>query len=191
MNLDVIRIMLAAEENAESSLFSPDQFAGYAVTAVFTIINVFIAYLIIKRFLFKPILNMMKKRQEALNSELDAAAKSKEEADKVVAESKETIDEARRQAAVILEEARENASKQSDLIINAAIEESNEITSRAEEDIVRMKKVALEEIKDDITDLAVQIAQKVIGDSVSEHQLRECAAKHTEEIVNAEVKASE
>lgn len=187
--------MAAAEEvaasSSESSLFSPDQFAGYAVTAVFTIINVLIAYIIIKKLLFKPILKMMKARQDALNAELDAAAKSKEEADKVVAESKETIDDARRQATTIMEEARENASKQSDIIINAAIEESNEITNRAEEDIARMRRVALEEMKDDITDLAVQIAQKVIGDSVPEKDLRSSAARNAEEIINLEVKKSE
>ncbi|MCR4689362.1 MAG: F0F1 ATP synthase subunit B [Saccharofermentans sp.] len=192
MNFEVIRIMAEAEEAAtESSLFSPDQFAGYAVTAVFTVINVLIAYIFIKKLLFKPILKMMKNRQAVLDGELDAATKSKEEADAVVAQSKETIDEARRQAAAIMEEARENASKQSDMIIKAANEEANEITARAEEDVLRIRRVALEEMKDDITDLAVKIAQKVIGDSIPETQLRESASKNAQELINQEVKASE
>ena len=71
--------ILAWEE--ESSLFSPDQFAGYAVTIVLTIINVLVGFLIIKFLLFKPLIKMIHKRQETLNAELDAAAKAKEEAD--------------------------------------------------------------------------------------------------------------
>ena len=68
---------------SESSLFSPDQFAGYAVTAVLTIINVIIAYIIIRLAIYKRIVKMIHKRQEALDAELEAAKKSKEEADKV------------------------------------------------------------------------------------------------------------
>ena len=92
MLFDTLNI-LARE--SESSLFSPDQFAGYAVTAVLTIINVIIAYFIIKFAIYKRIVKMIHKRQEALDAELEAAKKSKEEADKVVAESKKTIDDAK------------------------------------------------------------------------------------------------
>ena len=51
--------ILAWEE--ESSLFSPDQFAGYAVTAVLTIINVLVGFLIIKFLLYKPLTRALDK----------------------------------------------------------------------------------------------------------------------------------
>ena len=181
--------ILAWEE--ESSLFSPDQFAGYAVTAVLTIINVIIAFIIIRLFLYKPLINMVHKRQEALNAELDEAAKSKAEVDKVVAESKKTIDDAKSQAAQIIEEARENAGKTTEAVIERANTEAAKILERAEDDCARMKRVALENMKDDITDLAVEIAEHVIGDSVPRTELMASAQKHTDVFVDAEVRKGE
>lgn len=176
---------------SESSLFSPDQFAGYAVTAVLTIINVIIAYFIIKFAIYKRIVKMIHKRQEALDAELEAAKKSKEEADKVVAESKKTIDDAKSQAAQIIEEARENAGKTSEAVIEKANSEASKILERAEDDCARMKRVALENMKDDITDLAVEIAGHVIGDAVPRSELTASAQRHTDVFVDAEVRKSE
>ncbi len=192
MYFEAINLLLEAEEAAsESSLFSPDQFAGYAVTALVTAVNVLVAYFVIKRFIFKPIVKMIHNREEALNGELDAAAKAREEADGVVAMSKQTVDDARKKASEILEEAQETASKQSELIIKKANDDAADILLRAEEDVARMKRVALEEMKDDITDLAVEIAQKVLGDAVSKSTLEASAAKHADAIIEAEVKKSE
>jgi len=166
MYFEAINLLFEAEEvAAESSLFSPDQFAGYAVTALLTAVNVLVAYIVIKKFIFKPIVKMIHNREEALNGELDAAAKSKEEAEGVVAMSKQTVDDARKKA--------------------------SEILLRAEEDVARMKRVALEEMKDDLTDLAVQIARKVLGDAVDQSTLEASAAKYTDEVIEAEVKKSE
>jgi F-type H+-transporting ATPase subunit b len=192
MCFETINLLLVAEETAaESSLFSPDQFAGYAVTALLTAVNVLVAYFVIKRFIFKPIVKMIHNREEALNGELDAVAKSKEEAEGVVAMSKQTIDEARKKASEILEEAQDNANKQSELIIKKANDDASDIILRAEEDVARMKRVALEEMKDDLTDLAVQIAKKVLGDAVSNSTLEASAAKYADEVIDAEVKKSE
>ena len=86
MYFEAINLLFEAEEvAAESSLFSPDQFAGYAVTALLTAVNVLVAYIVIKKFIFKPIVKMIHNREEALNGELDAAAKSKEEAERLSA----------------------------------------------------------------------------------------------------------
>ncbi len=176
---------------SESSLFSPDQFAGYAVTVVLTIINVIVAYFIIKFALYKRIIKMIHNRQAALNAELDEAAKAKAEADKVVAESKKTIDDAKSQAAQIIEEARTNAGKASEAVIEKANAEAAKIIERAEDDCARMKRVALENMKDDITDLAVEIAGHVIGDSVPKSELTASAQRHTDVFVDAEVRQSE
>jgi len=191
MEFDAVKFMLETEQATESSLFSADQVAGYCVTAIFTVINVLVAYLVIKRFIFKPILKMIEKRQQTLESELEAAGKSREEADKAASESKEIIDNARKEAAEIIEQARTNAREQADVITDKAKNDASNIVVRAEEDVVRMKKVALEDMKDDITDLSVRIAQKVIGDALQKQQLEESAKAATDEIIEAEVKKGE
>lgn len=188
--LNVANVLLEAE-GVESNLFSPDQFAGYAVTAVVTMINVIVAFLVIKFFIYKPILKIIRKRQEALDGEIEAATKAKEEAQAIVDSSKETIDEAKLKASEIMEEAKANADKQSKAVISQANEEAQQIIKRAEEDAARMKRNAFETMKDDIADLSVQIAGHIIGDAVSQEDLKKSAAKHTEEILDKEVEKSE
>ena len=178
-------------EAGESNLFSPDQFAGYAVTAVITIFNVLLVFLVFRPFAYKKILKLIHSRQEALDAELDAAKKAREEAQAIVDSSKETIDDAKRKGSAIMEEAKANADKQSKAVIEQANEEAQQIIVRAEEDAARMKRNAFESMKDDIADLSVQIAGHIIGDAVSKDELRKSAAKHTEEILSQEVAKSE
>ena len=74
-------LLLEAEE---SNLFSPDQFAGYAVTAVITIINILLVFIVFRLFAYKKILKLIHDRQQALDAELDAAKKAKEEAQAMI-----------------------------------------------------------------------------------------------------------
>ena len=141
--------------------------------------------------IYKKILKLIHDRQQALDAELDAAKKAKEEAQAIVDSSKETIDEAKRKGSEIVEEARATADKQSKQVIDQANNEAQQIIERAEEDAARMKRNAFETMKDDIADLSVQIAGHIIADAVSKDELRKSAAKHTEEILDKEVAKSE
>lgn len=178
-------------EAGESNLFSPDQFAGYAVTAVITIFNILLVFVVFRLFAYKKILKLIHSRQEALDAELEEAKKAREEAQAIVDSSKETIDDAKRKGSAIMEEAKANADKQSKAVIEQANEEAQQIIVRAEEDAARMKRNAFESMKDDIADLSVQIAGHIIGDAVSKDELSKSAAKHTEEILSQEVAKSE
>ena len=189
--MSTIATLLFEAGETESNLFSPDQFAGYAVTAVLTIFNVLLVFIVFRLVVYKKVLKLIHARQEALDAELDAAKKSREEAQAIVDSSKETVDEAKRKAAAIMEEAKANADKQSKAVISQANEEAQQIIERAEEDAARMKHNAFETMKDDIADLSVQIAGHIIGDAVSKDELKKSAASHTEEILSQEVAKSE
>ena len=178
-------------EAGESNLFSPDQFAGYAVTAVITIFNILLVFVVFRLFAYKKILKLIHSRQKALDAELEEAKKAREEAQAIVDSSKETIDDAKRKGSAIMEEAKANADKQSKAVIEQANVEAQQIIVRAEEDAARMKRNAFESMKDDIADLSVQIAGHIIGDAVSKDELSKSAAKHTEEILSQEVAKSE
>ncbi|MBP5775601.1 MAG: F0F1 ATP synthase subunit B [Clostridiales bacterium] len=185
MNIDPRFFMLAAEER---SLFGPEEFAGYAVTFIIVLINVVVAFFVIKKFIFKPILKMIHQREEAMNLELSQAEDAAREAKENLTESKQAIDDARQRAAAIIDEAKEGAEKQSEVIIKKSHEDAAEILAQAEQDAKRMKRVALEEMKDDLSDLAVIIAQRVLGDAVPAPELKQYADKHAAEVIEEEVK---
>lgn len=180
-------IMLAEEATEKSSLFSADQMGGYAATILITIFNVAIAYIFIKFVIFKRILKIIKNREELIASRIDDAEKAKAEAEVNAETSKQTIADARVEASKILEDARIDAQKQSEIITKKASDEAAEIIARAENEVIRMKKVAIEEMKDEISDLSVEVAGKVIGDVVEHDKLKDLAVKHTEALVGGEV----
>ena len=79
--INIYSMILMAEESAEeSSLFSPDQMGGYAATILLTVINVLLVFLFFKFVLFKPILGIIKKREELIASQLKDAEDSKAQA---------------------------------------------------------------------------------------------------------------
>jgi len=182
-------ILFEAEE--ETSLLSANQMAGYAVTLVFTIINVAVAYFVIKKLIYKPVLKAIKAREETLNSELESAEKANAEAMANVDETKQAIEDARVKAATIIEEAKDNAESQADVIKKKAEEDAALVLERAETDAARLRKSSMEDMKDELSDLAVQISKLVLGDAVADETLRQSANKHTEELINAEVKKDE
>lgn len=185
MDTVIFNTVVSLEE--ETSLFSADQFGGYASTAVFAIINVIVAYIVIKLLIFKPIMNIMKKREDQIRASVEDADKAKEDAVKNAEQSKQAIDDARIEAADILEQSKENAEKQADVIIAKANDDAAEIIARAETDAKRIKRVALEEMKDELSDLAVKISAKVLGDVISEDKLKDLSDKYTDETLTEEV----
>ncbi|MBP5655516.1 MAG: F0F1 ATP synthase subunit B [Clostridiales bacterium] len=187
MFYQALNIIAAAEEET-TGLFTPDQFAGYAVTAVFTIINLIVAYIIIKKLVYGKIIKAMRERRDALNSELAAAEEANAKASEVADNSQQIIDDAKAEASVIIEDAKSNAEKQADVIIQNAEEEAAAIIARAEDDAAKLRISSIEDMKDDISDLAVTVAERILGEAVPHDNLAAMAAKHTEDVINAEVK---
>lgn len=185
--MNLLPLVLEAEQVAKSSLFSADQVGGYAVTALITLINVVVAYIVIKKVIFKPIHKIITNRQNAIAASVDEAEKSKAEAALNAQESKKAIDEARTTASEIIENARKDAAELIAVSKKKAEDESSEILNRAQTEVNRMKKVAMEEMKDEISDLAVAIAGRIIGDIVEHDKLKDLSNKHTTLVIEEEV----
>lgn len=185
MNLVIFKMLLEATE--EPGLFSPEQIGGYAVTLILAILQVLVAYIVIKKFIFKPIMGIIAKRQALIDASVEDAKKISEDAKNSSDESRKTIEEARIQAAEIIETSKQNAEKQNEIIISKANQDAEAIISRAENDAKRIKKAALEDMKDEISDLAVVIAGKILGEVVAEEKLNSLAQKYTNEVLEEEV----
>ncbi len=183
---------LAAEAGTETTsktgLITPDQAAGYAVTAFWTIINIFVSYLILKKFVFKPIIKLLEERRVAVEEELKQSEEKKKEAGALLAEAKRRIEESRSEAAEILTEARLQAEKQGRMIIAGSKEEAENVVTRAKEDSGRIHNAMLEQMKDEVADLAVAIASKVVGSIIDESHQKELSDRIMEETLKAEVK---
>ncbi|MCD7834294.1 MAG: F0F1 ATP synthase subunit B [Lachnospiraceae bacterium] len=137
-------------------------------TFIAQICNLFIQMYLIKRFLFKPINNILEKRKAAADAEIREATKAKEEAQAMKADYEQSMLEAKTKANDILTNAQKTATVQSEEILREASQQAASMKAKAESDIAQEKRKAVNEIKDEIGSMAVEIAGKVIEREVSE-----------------------
>ncbi|WP_368653342.1 F0F1 ATP synthase subunit B [Ornithinibacillus sp. 4-3] len=124
--------------------------------------------LLIKKFAWGPVMAMMEKREKHVADEIDAAEKSRAEAEKAAKEANERLTQTKQEAMKIIEDARGAGMKQERDIIEAARAEADRIKVAAQADIQNEKEKALQALQDKVASLSVLIASKVIEKELSE-----------------------
>jgi F-type H+-transporting ATPase subunit b len=118
--------------------------------------------LLLKKFAWKPILDAVNERETSIKDSLSAAQKARDEMQAVQADNKRILKEARTERDVLLSEAK----KASTQMINQAKEdaklEADKITAQAQEMIQNEKKAAINDLKTQVAQLSVDIAEKVL-----------------------------
>lgn len=137
-------------------------------TFIAQIANLFIQVLLIKRFLFKPVNEILKKRKEMADAEIQDAVKAKDEANAMKAEYEQNMQEAKNKANDVLMTAQKTAAIQSEEMLKEASAQVAAIKAKAEKDIAQEKRKAVNEIRSEIGDMAVEIAGKVIEREICE-----------------------
>lgn len=137
-------------------------------TLIFTWANLLILFLLMKKFFFKPIKNILKQREDEVNSLYEKANFSNTEAEKLKNEYEKRLAEAKSEANEIVGSAVKNAKVRSDEIIGDAKKEAQGIMEKAEREIELEKNSCVNEIKTEISYLAVDIAKKVIEKDLKE-----------------------
>ena len=131
-------------------------------TALFTLLNMVLTFLILKKFLFKPVQKMIDDRQKEIDDLYTDAEQSKQQAELLKADYDNRLQQAKTTSYEIIQTARHEAYRQSEEIVAQAHTEAEAIREKAKNDIELEKKKAYNEIKDDISQLAMDIAEKVV-----------------------------
>lgn len=137
-------------------------------TFIAQICNLFIQVYLIKRFLFKPINEMLAKRKAMADAEIQDAIKAKDEAIAMKSEYEQNMLEAKNKANEIVTTAQKTAAVQSEQMLQEAFAQAAAMKAKAESDIAQEKRKAVNEIKDEIGGMAVEIAGKVIEREICE-----------------------
>ncbi len=124
--------------------------------------NLLIIFLIVKRFLYKPVKNIMAKRRAEIDAQYQAAAEAEKNANESKAEWEKQLSTAREQADGIISTATANADRRSETIITEAKDKAAHIVKKAEEDAVLTKKKAEAEIRREVADISVALAEKML-----------------------------
>ena len=139
-------------------------------TLVAQILNLFIQMYLFKRFLFKPIQNILKKRQEEVDSIYDEANEAQKQAEQAKEAYEQHLTNARQEAAEITTRAAKAAQDKSDELLRLAKQDAVAIRQKAEADIAQERKKAVNELKDDLSGLAVELAEKITRKEIDQKQ---------------------
>ena len=125
---------------------------------------------ILGKFAWKPIMGMLKEREEVIENALLAAEKAKEEMLTLQAGNELLLKQAREERDAMLAEARKIKEGIVDEAKGKATEEANILIERAREAINNEKQAAITEIKNQIAQLSVEIAEKIIKEELSDEK---------------------
>ena len=133
------------------------------VTLIAQICNLFIQLLIVKIFFLDKIKAILDQRREAADKQITEAENAKSEALAIKKTYEQNMLEAKAKADDLLMTAQRTANSRSEEIISQAQQQAAQIKSKAAADIELEKKKALNEAKNEISDLAMAIAGKVVA----------------------------
>ena len=136
-------------------------------TIIFTLINTLIIFLLYKFLLHNKVMEVMDKRKEKINSEIKAAEKAQADAESAKAEYAAKLKESKEEAAQIVSAAVKRAGERENQIIAEAQQEAANLKKKAEESIELEKKKAINEIKDQISDIVIMASEKVCEKEIS------------------------
>ena len=137
-------------------------------TALFTLVNTVILFLLLKSYLWGPVMKMIADRQKEIDDMYDSADKARNEANAMRTEYEEKLAQAAVTGEQLVKEAVARGQSREEEILREANAHADAIRRKAEADIARDKRKALNDAKDEIAGLAVEIAGKVVGKSLDE-----------------------
>ena len=153
-----------------------DKFEAFVGVNPFTMLfawaNLLILYLFLKKLLFKPVKNMIDSRQKEIDDMYSDADSSREAASLLKSEYEQKLEKASEESEQILKTAVRKAQLREEEIIAEANGKAARILERAEEQVELEKKKAINDIKDEVSGMAISIASAVIERDVKadEHQ---------------------
>jgi len=136
-------------------------------TIIFTLCNLLILFWVFKKFLFGRVHKILDERKNDVAERFQKADDAMEHAKKLETEYTDLMEGAKEKSAEMMREATQNAQKRSEQILAEARADAQQRKAQAEEEIEREKKRAQNELKGEISELAVMVAQKVVEKEIN------------------------
>ena len=139
-------------------LITPDFGLLFWMTLAFGIV-----FFVLAKFAFPVINGMLKKREEEINNALELAERTHKEMEQLQANNEALLQQAREERDKMLSEAKQISDKFIEDAKAKANEEKDRIIENAKETIEHEKMAATTEIKNQIADISIKVAEKIIG----------------------------
>lgn len=136
-------------------------------TALFVLLNTLAVFFVARKFLFKPVHKLITDRQNEIDGMYADAGKAKADAQEMAAEYQRKLADAQATSERLVKEAVVRGQNREEEIVRQANAEAAAILSKAEADVQQEKKKAVNDAKDEIAEMAMAIASKVVERELS------------------------
>ena len=131
-------------------------------TALFILLNTLTIFFVAKKFLFKPVMKIITDRQQEIDNMYADAGAAKEQAQQLQESYQQKLSAAQETSDRIVKEAVARGQSREEQIIRDANAQAAAIMDKASRDIAQEKKKAINDAKNEISDLAMALAGKVV-----------------------------
>ena len=141
-------------------------------TALFTLLNTLVIFLVGRKYLFGPVMKIIQDRQQEVDQMYLQAETARENALALEADYQQKLADAAQAGDELVRQATQRANARQEEILRAAQKQANAIVEKANADIQQEKKKAVNAAKDEISQIALSIAGKVVQREVrpQDHQ---------------------
>ena len=138
-----------------------------------TSITFLVLLFILKKFAWKPILGAVSEREKGIKDALASAVEARKEMENLQADNERILKEARAEREAMLKDARELKNKMIDDAKKDAKIEANKLITQAQAAIEAEKKAAIADLKSQVAQISISIAEKVVCEELSNTEKQE------------------
>mgnify|MGYP000013166884 FL=1 len=162
---------------------------GLNVSVDFNLVNMLVQltatlvlYFILRKFLYYPIKDLLKKRQDYVMKNIEDSEKNNLKSQVALRDYELKLKEAKKEANDIVDQAKKRADDIVNKSVNDAKEESRKIMEKADKELANKKSMAMDEMKGDMVNIAILAAEKLIGENISTKKDKEIIEQSIEEV---------
>ena len=178
-------VVAAAEETSDKKDLYPHLSELIVGAIAFAILFVFMA-----KWALPRMNQMLEARRDRIQGDLERAEQAKQQADKLLQDYREQLSEARDEANRIIEEGRKTAESMQKDLRGKAEEEAQATVARAQEEIRAERDRVFQELKTQIGELSVELAGRVVGQSLDKDRHMKLVEEYIAELGSLEPSAS-
>ena len=147
-----------------------------------TAITFIILVLILKRVAWKPILTELDNREKQIADSLNKAEQAKKDAQKILEENQASLAKAEEESKKIIDESRGFADNLKEHMLKESKDQQQKIIEDASAEIERKKNAAFEELKNQIADISIIAAEKIMKENIDADKNKKIVEKYLTEI---------
>ena len=149
---------------------------------IWTIVTFVVLLLLLAKFAWRPLLQALERRQEAIRKSLDDARQAKQELGRLHEESARILAQARAEADAIISRTRADAARAGEELKQKARADAENIVKHAEREIQLETSRALQKVRQEAVDISIDIASKILQRNLSREDNERLIAETLQEI---------